>query len=98
MQLQVTGTPDPEVMERLETCNIRFNGEGSMVRAQVQFRTQGKSKLVDYSVIDGMGNYIVPRQTYSYTDARVAGVSLAYRLFGVGGTAPREETSEGDSI
>lgn len=98
MLLQVSGTADPEVMKRLEACNIRFNDQGAMLRAQVQFRTQGKSKLVDYSVIDGLGNYIVPRQTYSYTDANVAGVSLAYRLFGVGGTAPREDTMEGDSL
>lgn len=96
MQLQVSGTPDEAVMKRLQDCNIRFNEAGATARAQLTFRTQGKMKLVDYSVIDGTGNYIVPRQTYSYTDVNVAAVSLAYRLFGVGGAAPRAEEADED--
>jgi hypothetical protein len=87
MQLQVAGTPDQAVMKRLKSCNIRFDAEGARLRVQLHFRTQGATRLVDYSVMDAGGNFIVPRQTYSYKDANVAGVSLAYRLFGVGGMA-----------
>jgi hypothetical protein len=98
MQLQVVGAPDEAVVRRLKDCNIRFNAAGSVARAQLQFRTQGKIRLVDYSVIDGNGNYIVPKQTYSYTDVNVAGVSLAYRLFGIGGAAKGGTAKDSDDV
>lgn len=96
MQLQITGAADEAVVKRLRACNIRWDEAGAIARAQLTFRTQGKMKMVDYAVIDGMGNYIVPRQTYSYTDANVAGISLAYRLFGVGGAAPKDAEAKDD--
>jgi hypothetical protein len=97
MQLQVLGTPDETVVRRLKDCNIRFDAAGStVVRAQLSFTKRGNNKMVEYSVIDGTGNYIVPRQIYSYTDANVAGISLAYRLFGIGGTAQQRQEEEGD--
>jgi len=89
MQLQIVCAPDPGVISRLKSCNINFGSSGATIRAQLQFFTKGKLKLVNYSVIDGMGNYIVPQQSYSYSDVNVAGVSLAYRLYGVGGAAPK---------
>ena len=93
MQLQVLGTPDAAVVARLRNCNIAF--DTGTVRAQLTFSTQGKMKVVEYSVIDGAGNYIVPKQTYGYNDVNVAAVSLAYRLFGVGGVAPKGGDDEG---
>jgi hypothetical protein len=54
MRLQVAGTPDEAVIARLKDCNIRFDAGGAPeIRAQLSFRTQGKLKLVEYSVIDG---------------------------------------------
>ena len=95
MQVQVAGSPDEAVIARLKDCNIRFDAAGvTNVRAILSFSTRGKLKMVEYSVIDATGNYIVPRQTYSYKDAKVAGASLAYRLFGIGGTARTSESGE----
>jgi hypothetical protein len=88
MQLQIIGAADEAVVARLKACNIQFvAGGGATVRAQLTFSRRGNVKMVEYSVIDGAGNYVVPRQMYSYTDANVAGISLAYRLFGIGGMA-----------
>lgn len=98
MQLQVSGMQDEAVMERLRACNIRFDESASApVYVQLSFSVKGKIKMVDYAVTDSRGAYIVPRQTYGYTDANVAGVSLAYRLFSIGGTAQRSQEVAGDA-
>ncbi len=89
MRLEVSGG-GAEVVARLMKCHIRFDEPGAAaVRARLDFRVSGKLKMVDYSVTDASGAVMVPRQTYSYTDANVAGVSLAYRLFGIGGAAQK---------
>ena len=99
MQLQIAGTPDAAVVERLKDCNINYEATGSQkVRAILTFSTRGKLRVIEYSVIDGTRNFIVPRQTYSYSDAKVAGVSLAYRLFGIGGTAQIPGPEEKEAI
>ncbi|MEO6831719.1 MAG: hypothetical protein ABI378_05290 [Chitinophagaceae bacterium] len=88
MQLQVIGTPDAAVVARLKDCNIDFTpGNGANIRAQLRFFTKGGLKMVAYSSLDELGNFVVPEQTFSYTKPDDAGVSLAYKLFGVGGEA-----------
>ena len=99
MRLQVAGTQDDAVIKRLKDCNITFDAGGVQnVRALLSFSTRGKLRVVEYSVIDATGNFIVPRQTYSYSDANVAGVSLAYRLFGIGGMAQIAGSEDKDAI
>jgi hypothetical protein len=99
MQLQVAGSADDAVIRRLRACNISFD-EGAVpnVRALLNFTTRGKLRVVEYSVIDGTGNFIVPKQAYSYSDANVAGLSLAYRLFGIGGMAQIDGPEDKEAI
>lgn len=86
MRLEAGGSVDAAVVERLKDCNIRFDAAGSaQVRVRLNFRTSGNSRIVDYSVVDASGRDVVTRQTYRYTDPNIAGASLAYRLFGIGG-------------
>lgn len=92
MQLQVIGTPDQEAVDRLKACNINWsNGATTAPRAYVSFSVKNKIKQVEYYVIDGSGNYVVPRQSFSYKNAAGGGLALAYRLFGIGGTAVQGE-------
>ncbi len=86
MQLQVVGAPDEAVLSRLKQCNIRWDAPGAQMVAQLRFHAKGTLRFVEYSVRDAQGNYVVAPQRYGYSkDANIAGVSLAYRLFGVGG-------------
>lgn len=96
MALTVQGTPDNAVLERLKSCSISFDSKAPALHATLRFVTKGKLKLVQYAVQDANNNFIVPLQTYSYTDDNVGGVSLAYRLFGVGGTAKTVEEDNDD--
>jgi hypothetical protein len=96
--LEIQGVPDQAVVTRLKSCNINFDAKAAAVRAVLRFRTQGKLKLVDYAVQDANNAFIVPLQTYSYTDVNVAAVSLAYRLFGVGGTSKKAVAKEDDDV
>jgi hypothetical protein len=95
MQLQLSGAVDAEVADRLKDCNIDFESKTGGVQARLSFRRQGDLRLVDYSVTDGSGNVVVPVQTYSYKNATVGALSLAYRLFGIGGRASQREAADG---
>jgi hypothetical protein len=95
MQLTVMGTPDEAVVSRLKDCNITWShGEVPAPHAYLTFSRKGDSKLVEYYVTDMGGNMIVPRQTFSYSNIDMAGISIAYRLFGVGGLAGASKDSE----
>lgn len=99
MRIELSGTPDVAVVDRLKACNISFDSPpAGSVTARLAFSTRGKIRMVEYSVADASGNTIVPQQAYSYTDASVAGVSLAYRLFSIGGAAQRSDDEPGDAL
>jgi len=88
MRLQVSGTPDDEVVKRLKACNIKWNeADMSAPRVYVSFSKKGDLKMVNYYVVDAAGNYRVPKQSFSYKNGASGGLALAYRIFGVGGTA-----------
>ena len=91
LQLQVSGTPDEAFVARLKDCNINWtNGGIQAPRAYLSFSKQGNIKLVDYYVLDAGGNYIVPKQRFSYQSSGGGGMAMAYRLFGIGGSVVRE--------
>ncbi len=85
MNLHVTNA-DKEVVERLKACNIKWGMSSASVEAYVTFSTKGKTKMMEYYVLDRNGRYIVPRQACSYKDPGQSGIDLAYRLFNIGGT------------
>ncbi len=92
MQLQVTGAADEAVLARLRDCNIRFDDPAASLTARLRFQQKSGFKFVTYSVIDRQGRLVVPEQRYGYSkDVDVAGVSLALRLFGVGGL-PKQDS------
>ncbi len=95
MQLLLVGDVDAAVAERLKDCNLNTGAKAGGVQARISFRRQGAARLVDYSVTDGNGNTVVPVQTYSYKDANVGALSIAYRLFGIGGKAPERVSADG---
>ncbi len=90
MNLQVVGNPDKDALARLKDCNINWDGGANAPRAVVAFFKKGDTKLVEYFVISTGGEYIVPKQVFSYKSSAGGGVALAYRLFGIGGAANRE--------
>ena len=92
MQLQLMGTPDEEALSRLKACNINWtDGAANAPKAYLSFSKKGGLKTVEYYVMDNNGDYVVPRQSFSYKNSAGGGVALAYRLFGVGGTAQQSE-------
>jgi hypothetical protein len=87
MHLEISGEVDQALVDRLKDCNIRFDAAGAWnPRVRLIFRRKGNSRSVEYSVVDAAGRSVVTQQTYGYSDSKVGGASLAYRIFGVGGT------------
>jgi hypothetical protein len=93
INLHVSGDVDKQVVDRLKDCNINWVNNSSIPspEAYLIFTTKGDKKSVQYYVLDKSGNYIVPRQTFSYRKTDETGVSLAYRLFNIGGKEPEKE-------
>lgn len=87
MQLHISGNPDTRVLERVRECNINFEkNAANAVHATLSFSSKGSQyKVVSYKVTDAMGKELVPQQSFTYRNPEEAGVTLAYRLFNVGG-------------
>jgi hypothetical protein len=85
MRLNVIGTADKKVVERLKDCNINWISDRSIPAPDVtlKFSTSGNKKTVTYYVTDKSGREIVTRENYTYTNTGEAGITLAYRLFNV---------------
>jgi hypothetical protein len=93
LRLNVIGTPDQKVVDRLKDCNINWIKDGSTPAAEatLKFSTSGKKKIVSYYVMDKSGREIVKRENYTYTKPEDAGVILAYRLFNIDRKTAQEE-------
>ena len=93
MRLSTSGTPPQDFLDRLHATSINFTTDPAIPapHAHLSFFGQGDKKRVEYYVLDEKGKEIVPRQVLSYKNAQGA-VSLAYRLFNIGGTPPIPET------
>lgn len=80
------------VADRLRDCNINWvDASMPAPEAYVAFSRKGNTQTISYYVLDESGNYIVPRQSFSYKNEADAGISLAYRLFNIGGKMPETE-------
>jgi hypothetical protein len=93
LRLNIIGTPDQQVVNRLKDCNINWIEDGSIPAAEatIKFSTSGKKKIVSYYVMDKSGKEIVQRENYTYTKPEDAGVILAYRLFNIDRKTAQEE-------
>jgi hypothetical protein len=97
MRLSVSGTPDEKVVERLKACNINWEPKGAAMSPQAHVTFTGQAGegrgRIEYWVEDARGAILIPRQrcTYELAKPEAAGVSMAYRLFGIGG-----KNSDGD--
>jgi len=95
MRLSTSGTPPQDFLDRLHATSINFTTDPTIPapHAHLSFFGQDDKKRVEYYVLDAKGKEIVPKQVLSYKNAQGA-VSLAYRLFNIGGTPPIPETDE----
>jgi hypothetical protein len=96
MNLHVSGQQDKQVADRLKDCNINWVSNSSIPApdAYIIFNANGNKKSVQYYVLDKSGNYIVPRQTFNYLKSDETAISLAYRLFNIGGKEPEKDTEQ----
>jgi Tfp pilus assembly protein PilF len=98
LNLTVAGTPDKELLDRLKGCNINWVA-GNAPKVYLSFSGAGNKKRVEYSVVDGTGNYIVRKQSMSYKQGVKGAIDLAYRLFNIGGSeAEPASTKEKQAI
>lgn len=99
MRLHTSGQQNDAVASRIRDCNINWTEDRS-IPAPDAFLVFSKASnthgRIEYWVIDASGNYLVPKQAYLYEFKKPeeAGVQMAYRLFGVGGTEPAEAKEE----
>lgn len=93
MNLHVSGEVNKDVVDRLKACNINWTTSSSIPAAQayIEFSHKGNNKDITYYVIDRTGKTIVQKQSFAWQKPDDAGISLAYRLFNVGG---KEEEPE----
>lgn len=92
LRLNIIGTPDQKVVDRLKGCNINWIADGGTLAPEVtlKFSQAGNKKTVTYYVLDRYGKEIVARESYTYSKPEEAGVSLAYRLFNINNKMPTE--------
>jgi hypothetical protein len=96
MRLNISGSPDDIVVDRLKDCNIEWVTNSSIPAPSVYlvFSGAGAKKRLEFYVLDREGKYIVEKQAIDYDKSEAIGVSLAYRLFNIGGMPRTEETQE----
>jgi len=98
MNLTISGTVDKKVEERLKASNINWVTNSSIpaANAYVIFSGTGTKKDITYYVLDRSGNYIVPKQSFSWQKPDETGTDLAYRLFNISGKDPDEKEKDTD--
>jgi len=96
MNLTLSGNVDKGVADKLKACNIHWVTNSSIpaANAYVIFSGTGKKKNITYYVLDRSGNYIVPKQSFSWQKPDEAGTSLAYRLFNIGNADTDDDTKD----
>lgn len=95
MQLVVNGTGATTTIERLKACNINWVNDPAVPKAYVTVTPGEESNSIRYYVVDAKGNHIVRDNAFYATKegdgAESAGITLAYKLFGVGKLAVESE-------
>jgi len=92
MHLHISGQADKDVVDRLKACNINWIENSSIPgpEAYIIFSQNGKKKDIRYYVLDQTGKTIVKSQSFAYQKPEEAAISVAYRLFDIGGRQPEE--------
>lgn len=92
MELHLSGSVDPEVVKRLQACNINWVGANKngvpAPQVYLSFAGTGSKKVVNYSIRDQNGVELAAQQHMPWSKAEKAGVELAYRIFNIGGPEP----------
>lgn len=85
MKINLLGSIDKVVIDRLKACNINFINNSSIPapEAYITFSSSGNKKKITYYVMNKRGEYGVKQQSFFYTNQDEAGVELAYRLFNI---------------
>jgi hypothetical protein len=93
MNLHLSGDVDKALEMRLRACNINWNTSSSIPApdAYITFTGKGAKKDITYYVVDKRGNYIVQKQSFAWQKPEETAISLAYRLFNVGGKGEEEK-------
>lgn len=97
MVLHISGDVDEKVAKRLKDCNVNWvtNSDIPTPEAFVIFSNKNKKRSVQFYVRDRSGNMIVEQQSLGYADTDVdVGITLAYRLFNIGGKLSDKENLE----
>jgi hypothetical protein len=90
VKLRITGN-DALALKSFKNCNFNFDVENKNAAiAQISFLSRNNKPTIRYSLLDEKGKTIVAEQSFSYKDPTKAGIELAYRLCGVGGTEPKK--------
>ena len=82
MNVQVNG--DNELAKELKDRNIDWQNSNAQLSAYVFVSKNKESYKADYYVVDTKGKTVLPKQSYTYTDAELGSINLAYRLFNIG--------------
>lgn len=91
LKLKVNGS-DAAVMKSFQNCNFTFNKSiADAPTAHISFLKNGTRQSIRFSLVDMKGRVIVPEQSFNYKVADKAGIELAYRICGVGGTEPKDK-------
>ncbi len=101
MRLRTSGAVDEALVTRLKDCNIEWAESSSRPAPEVFLAFTGGTPArgrIEYWVTDIGGREIVPRQscTYNVENPDGAGVSMAYRIFGVGGIGAEKSDENAD--
>ena len=85
----VNSSMENRIVKDLKGCNIDFtNSLGiNIPKAYLNFSRLKSKYQVEYTVVDGFGKTIVPRQKMYFKNDDGVGRELAMRLFGIGGPA-----------
>ncbi len=96
MRLHVSGAIDKDAADRLKACNVNWITDIGIPAADVNivFVKNGNKKDIQYFVTGKAGVSIVNRQSFAYQKPEEAGVSLAYRIFNIGGKEPEQPAAK----
>lgn len=91
MHLHVAGSVDKEVVSHLKDCNINWDTKGGVPNVYITFSNVGKRKDIQYYVTDATGQVIVAKQSFAWQKPDDGAISLAYRIFNIGGKTPDKD-------
>ena len=95
VRIQTEGAVDANVISRLKKCNLNTEPKNDALVATLRFeKADGKTMRVSYATTAPNGKIVVVPQscTYNLKKPEAAGIELAYRILGIGGKIPENNT------